>query len=766
MRASKLVLLWVALVSFACDGVQPGLDAGAAGQSDLAAGAAPVSKPTVTGCGGEAELACGLFDPNVDLYNKPCDAGLVSIRESCGCALEVANVCIVPKKCDRCRNRTRHRQIETIGYELGWVNWALKNQERQLALDEPLNWVSRIGAHNAFNATSDGYTLPSQFFSMADQLTLGARTLAIDIHMVRGRARLCHAGGDYPADDYCPLQTIPFVSGGGMRYYSNGIKEINTWLKVHHQEIVILEFENYVGTDDSEHLTEPLHRYLGSKLLLPNRAPLFVPEAPGDAAPDFLWPSRREMLAAGKRVFVFQQFSRPPGVVFHASYASRAYNQPFASIIPPASNPDYATCSWWPDFYNPDVDPMPIQDLEGYRWAKLEGNQLNPVGETRPIRVSDVRDATRCGFGIINMDFFSREPSIPPRLTTAHRQAAAVWSWLPGDRGQNGDCALLQASLVPLLQRSGWASKACGEQYAFACAPSRGLVDGKVGPRERLESDWTITTATGAWSEGEAACAAEFPGHVFAVPVSSYQNEALLEEMADTLEFDVWLNYTDQEREGHWLLAEVDQGDSAQPRANAGPDQQVECGNLVTLDGSASSDPDDDPLTYTWSGPFGVLTGVTVDVELGAGLHTIELLVTDGQGGSDVDSVAIEVVDTTPPTAELSLMPDKLWPPNHKMVEVSATLSAHDTCDDTPLRVELESVTSSQSGIRQGAGHHDPDIEGVDLGQPDLDFELRAERAGNAGARIYTVTYSIFDGADNVTERSATVTVPHSHSQF
>ena len=35
--------------------------------------------------------------------------------------------------------------------------------------------------------------------------------------------------------------------------------------------------------------------------------------------------------------------------------------------------------------------------------------------------------------------------------------------------------------------------------------------------------------------------------------------------------------------------------------ANAGPDQEVASEATVTLDGSGSTDPEEDPLTYEWT---------------------------------------------------------------------------------------------------------------------------------------------------------------------
>lgn len=92
---------------------------------------------------------------------------------------------------------------------------------------------------------------------------------------------------------------------------------------------------------------------------------------------------------------------------------------------------------------------------------------------------------------------------------------------------------------------------------------------------------------------------------------------------------------------------------SAPPVADAGEDQVVTVGDTVTLDGSGSTDPEDDALSYSWSitsRPFGSVAilsdasminpGFVPDRE---GSYIISLIVNDGTSDSAADSVTITV---------------------------------------------------------------------------------------------------------------------------
>lgn len=88
------------------------------------------------------------------------------------------------------------------------------------------------------------------------------------------------------------------------------------------------------------------------------------------------------------------------------------------------------------------------------------------------------------------------------------------------------------------------------------------------------------------------------------------------------------------------------------PTANAGPDQTVQLGSVVTLDGSASSDPDNNQLTYKWSqlsGPqitsaSNVYTANPSFTAYSTGTYVIQLIVNDGTVDSTADTVTVTVV--------------------------------------------------------------------------------------------------------------------------
>ncbi len=82
------------------------------------------------------------------------------------------------------------------------------------------------------------------------------------------------------------------------------------------------------------------------------------------------------------------------------------------------------------------------------------------------------------------------------------------------------------------------------------------------------------------------------------------------------------------------------------PVAIAGGDRTVEHSTSgVTLDGSASIDPDYDVLSYTWRSTQWEMDGQVVTVNLGPGTHEITLTVMDPSGHINRDDFKVTVVD-------------------------------------------------------------------------------------------------------------------------
>lgn len=140
------------------------------------------------------------------------------------------------------------------------------------------------------------------------------------------------------------------------------------------------------------------------------------------------------------------------------------------------------------------------------------------------ISPSDIETYFSQGVDIVNLD---------DMVTTDDRLAAGLWSWDTNEPNDaNGeDCASQKSN-------GRWNDMSCDKEMVFACKDA--------------DNNWSITSSSGNWSEGEAACGSLGGSYQFSYPMSSEQNQAL-KTIKDTAGVDkAWLNITDATHEGLW----------------------------------------------------------------------------------------------------------------------------------------------------------------------------------------------------------------------
>jgi hypothetical protein len=218
----------------------------------------------------------------------------------------------------------------------------------------------------------------------------------------------------------------------------------------------------------------------------------------------------------------------------------------------------------------------------------------------------------------------------------------------PSDKGGTGGPRERQDTQGEPLDSAGDANRAPAADAGDDATGSVGIpvvLDGSGSSDpdgDELDYAWEVADApsgsSAALSDWDTSAPTLVPDEAGVYAISLVVSDGALESDADTVEVTV-------------------SEDNGLPVANAGTDQTVTVGDNVYLDGTNSTDPDDDPLDFAWtmttrpSGSSASLISATsptphftADV---AGTYVISLTVMDTDGTSDPDTVSIKATEAS-----------------------------------------------------------------------------------------------------------------------
>jgi hypothetical protein len=143
----------------------------------------------------------------------------------------------------------------------------------------------------------------------------------------------------------------------------------------------------------------------------------------------------------------------------------------------------------------------------------------------------------------------------------------------------------------------------------------------------------------------------------------------------------------------------------------------------------------------------------------GVGLSR-EVTIVDKAGNRATFASPAVAIDRTAPELICSATPSQLWPANHKLIPISVAVVLTDGLSG-PAAWSLVSVASSEPDDGLGDGDTPVDVDGFEIGRPDGNGKLRAERSGKGTGRAYSLTYRGGDLAGNTSTCTVEVVVPH-----
>ena len=533
-------------------------------------------------CGGEGDAACMPGDPAFgelpqwQLAVPRCDRTLAPVFDS----QQAQYICT--DQGGRSSLAVRARLTARLGTQQA-------DQYGRISADMPMNWIPILGTHNSFSNFQDGgnnILNVDQELTITDQLWLGSRSVRLDPLMksTGQSVILCHMSsiGDSTSallsaaqyflgitlptneSELCATDLgspVPPVFRGAFSYgrpFYLGVREIRKWLDRNPGEIVVLRINNFFSSDEHGYVNPvDLHAIivheLGSKLLSPSAFSSYSATYP--------WPTVRQMRALGKQAIVM--LTNDVTLDNKSTWVNPG-NNTWNSTDGPKFNQcvDYRyeapiglgrEADWWEDIGE----------------DRSISNIGNPDGQRGLLTPTDVETAVYCGYSRIFMDFFyalDRAPLVkdPPLINVDYtggqvapcgscdpRPALMIWSWAPAATVQPNQPATLERPPFPILQLPSYLTNPRGIRWTqadentalpFACA---GPGASGVPPRhlQSLDHTWRVSTLTGPWSQGEAACRTLGADYHFWRPMTSPDNQRLMDAMIAAGAMRVWLNH-------------------------------------------------------------------------------------------------------------------------------------------------------------------------------------------------------------------------------
>lgn len=452
--------------------------------------AAPTVYDAVNECraGGVPERACR-------------SAGQLVWGAAAGCRKTVGLA--APDSCESIDGR-RITPSEIQEYQDSFVHRALTLQ-RGLDDAAPLREQQIVHTHNTFNSSSYFSTLTNQdanqVYSITDQLDMDVRFLELDLHWVPSPFGNAATGGNWVTLCHGNSAYVPGVHLGCTwdRPLQDGLSEISTWLDQHPGEFVYLYLENQLGGGATAHTV--------AAQLLEAAFPgtqIYRPPAGTPCADMPIDSSRADFRAAGARVLLVGNcgtgdgLGTPWGGVVHERGA--AWNEGGSAPY------DAADCA---------ADRAAMQSGTSFRRWFGDSTWLTAmVSGSTDIVAADSARMVACGVNIIGFDQLMPDDG---------KLESMVWSWREIPSATSTDeCAAQDAA-------GRFVGRGCELDRHYACVSPAG--------------EWAVTAASGPWDDAAAACAAEFPGSSFSVPVNGLRNDLLLAaHQVATIE-DAWVDY-------------------------------------------------------------------------------------------------------------------------------------------------------------------------------------------------------------------------------